>query len=89
MVFPSRASAILPFANVSAMMPEPTTVATRASVPNHSANKRFWRLFLLIVISLYLIATGLIERAKSPIVFAVGFASKSMFMRTSISKNVL
>jgi len=37
MVFPSKAMATFPPANLSAMMPEPTTTASRNRVPSHSA----------------------------------------------------
>jgi hypothetical protein len=39
-VFASRAMAIFPFANFSAMIPEPTTAARRKAVPRHSATTR-------------------------------------------------
>lgn len=39
-VLASNACATLPFASRSAMMPEPTTVATRSKVPNNSAANR-------------------------------------------------
>jgi hypothetical protein len=54
MVLPSNASATLLFAKVSAMIPEPTTVATKANVPNHSANSRFERSFRVIMFRLAL-----------------------------------
>ena len=40
MVLPSSARAMLPPASFSAMMPEPTTVATRSPVPSASAAMR-------------------------------------------------
>jgi hypothetical protein len=39
-VFPSSAIAWFPLASRSAMMPEPTTVATRMAVPSASARRR-------------------------------------------------
>src|SRR5688572_18210260 len=39
-VLPSRATATFPSASRSAMMPEPTTVATSSQVPRHSATAR-------------------------------------------------
>jgi hypothetical protein len=38
MVLPNNASAMLPPANRSAIMPEPITTAIRKKVPSHSAN---------------------------------------------------
>ena len=46
MVLPSKAMATLPPASCSAMMPDPTTVATSIIVPNHSANNRRDRLII-------------------------------------------
>ena len=40
MVLPRSAMAALPPASRSAMMPEPTTVATKSAVPSPSANSR-------------------------------------------------
>jgi hypothetical protein len=42
-VLHKSAMAALPSESLSAMIPEPTTVASKKAVPSHSANARCWR----------------------------------------------
>ena len=62
MVLPSRAMATFPPARFSAMMPEPTTVASNIAVPTHSARQRRERSFNISLSLVSLAAAWCVRR---------------------------